>query len=238
VSLLISAGLATAAGLHFRPQYFILWLPANALLVGIAAIALSRLVPDTPTLRAWRWVPAGLVLAAVALPAAVDLTTLFALEPQGVARALHQRNPVPESVVIGRFIKERTSAMDRVAVIGSEPQIYFYADRRPATGYIYTYALMEPHKYASAMQREMIRQIEAADPKVVVFVRVSTSWLFRPESDMTILTWFAEYQKKLVRVGFVDIVSPTLTTYRWGHDALTYTPQSDVWLEVFERRAP
>lgn len=238
VSLLICSLLAASAGLHFRPQYFILLLPVNAMLAGIGAGALSRLVPDTLAPRILRRVLVVLVFVVVAWPVYADLAVLFELDLHGVSRVIYQRNPFPESVVIGRFIKDRTSTEDRVAVIGSEPQIYFYADRRPATGYIYTYALMETHKYASAMQREMIQQIEAADPKVVVFVRVSTSWLFRPESDMTLLKWFVEYRKKFVRVGFVDIVSPELTTYRWGHEALNYTPQSDVWLEVFERKPP
>jgi len=46
--------------------------------------------------------------------------------------------------------------------IGSEPEIYFYAQRHSATGYIYTYALMEEHKYAHAMPEEMEREIEQA----------------------------------------------------------------------------
>lgn len=52
-------------------------------------------------------------------------------------------NPFPESLEIGRFIRENSAENDRIAVIGSEPQIYFYSDRRAATGHIYTYALME-----------------------------------------------------------------------------------------------
>lgn len=31
------------------------------------------------------------------------------------------------------------SREDRIAVVGSEPQIYFYADRQAATGYVDTY---------------------------------------------------------------------------------------------------
>jgi len=55
-----------------------------------------------------------------------------------------------------------------VAVIGSEPEIYFYAQRHSATGFIYTYSLMEEQRFALAMQKQMIREIEEAKPFRVV----------------------------------------------------------------------
>jgi len=79
-------------------------------------------------------------------------------------------------------------------VVGSEPQIYFYARRRAATGYVYTYALMEPQPYAASMQHHMIQEIEAHNPRFVVFVRVPPSWLMTPNSDETIFQWFDEYR--------------------------------------------
>jgi hypothetical protein len=45
----------------------------------------------------------------------------------------------------------------RIADLGSEPEIYFYAHLHSATGYIYTYGLMDEQKYAWTMQRETIR---------------------------------------------------------------------------------
>ena len=45
-------------------------------------------------------------------------------------------NPFPESIKIGEYIAANTSQNDRVAIIDSEPQIYFYSNRRGASGYI------------------------------------------------------------------------------------------------------
>ena len=53
----------------------------------------------------------------------------------------------------------------RIAVIGSEPQIYFYAHRRSASGFIYVYDLVQLHRYAGPFQREMIGEIERAQPR-------------------------------------------------------------------------
>jgi len=37
-------------------------------------------------------------------------------------------------------------------------------------------------------------------------------------------------------VGVVDIVSPRETRYVWGPEAAGYTPRSDAWLAIYERR--
>jgi len=60
-----------------------------------------------------------------------------------MARALEPpRNPFPESVEVGR-----------IALIGSEPQIYFYVGLIAATGCIYMYPLMENQPYAADCER-------------------------------------------------------------------------------------
>jgi hypothetical protein len=228
--------LATSAGLYFRNQYFVLLLPALALLAGIAVDSMTRVLSSVraPLLR----YGAAIVLAAVPPLHLVYLerAILFEGTSHQITRALYGRNPFPEAVEVARYIRERTSRDERIAVVGSEPEIYFYADRQAATGYIYTYALMEPHPYAAAMQRQMIGEIEAANPRFVVFVKIWTSWLVVPESDQTIFRWFEDYQKRFDRIGVVDIITPQRTTYVWGPEAAAYTPRSDHWLVVFERR--
>ena len=98
-------------------------------------------------------------------------------------------SPFPESFRIADYLREHTSPDDKIAVLGSEPEIYFYSRRHSATGYIYTYPLMEPQKYARRMQEEMIREIEQRNPKYLVSVVMNDSWLQRPGSDPLIFTW-------------------------------------------------
>jgi hypothetical protein len=237
IGMLLLCGLiATSAGLYFRNQYFILLLPAVALLAGVAVDALTRHL-------AVRGNPVKRTVVAIAFTAVpllhlvyLERAILFTATPRQVARALYGMNPFPEAIEIGRYLKDRTSAGDRIAIVGSEPEIYFYSQRRGATGYVYTYALMEPQPYAVSMQREMIREIETVEPRFVIFVRVWTSWLMRPESDQTIFRWFDEYQKRFERVGVVDMLSPGQTRYLWGEAAAAYTPVTDRWIAVYERR--
>lgn len=223
-----------AAGLHFRPQYCLLLIAPLAIMAAVGVDALGRLIPREP--RGLRpAVPIVLVIAALAQPLYASRDVLFQLGPDQISRLIYGRNPFPESVPVARYIREHTQPGDRVAVVGSEPQIYFYTGRRSATGYIYTYPLMELQPYATGMQQAMIREIESGDPRYVVFVRAVGSWLVREESDKTIFGWFGQYQQNLKRVGVVDIPPRQETVYQWGDDAATYAPRSDVWLMIFER---
>jgi hypothetical protein len=91
------------------------------------------------------------------------------------------------------YIKAHTAKDARIAVVGSEPEIYFYSGRRSATGYIYTYPLVEAQPYASKMQEEMISEIERAKPAYVVYVNDPLSWLPRQGSPRKIFDWWKEY---------------------------------------------
>ena len=129
-------------------------------------------------------------------------------------------NPFPESVKIGEYLRAESTPSDTIAVLGSEPQIYFYAQRPSATGYIYTYSLMEPQPYARQMQREMIHEIETARPKFLVLVVVNKSWLAGRDSDQTIFRWADSYcDANYDEVGLVNISDEGSEYYFSGRPA-------------------
>lgn len=228
--------LAVSPGLVFREHYFVLLLPAAALLAGIGVEALRRI--SARRLPGGAATLAASAVATLALLAAVvhERRYLFTATPVEVARASYEANPFPESIEIGRYIRTHSAPGEEVAVIGSEPQIYFYAGRRAATGYIYMYPMMQPLPFARAMQEEMIRQIEAARPRFLVVVDVAYSWVGRPDSDWTLFTWLGRWvPAHYHRVGIADIGATGGTAYRWGADARTYVPQSDARVLLYER---
>ena len=99
----------------------------------------------------------------------------------------------PRSLAVAEYIRNHSSETDTIAVIGSEPQIYFYANRKSATSHICVYGLMERQVYASRMQKEMILEIESAKPRYIVFVNDKTSWLIRSDSYPYIFLWIPKY---------------------------------------------
>jgi hypothetical protein len=121
--------------------------------------------------------------------------------------------------------------------MGSEPQIYFYAQRHSATGYIYTYALMEPQPNALKMQHEMMREIEAARPEYLVYVSYEFSWIFHPGSDRTILHWFDDYAGRYYeQVGIVQMDSAGKVEGVWDDAAKKIQKPGGQYLAIYRRK--
>jgi hypothetical protein len=214
LGLLMFSALAVCQGLYFRSHYFIMILPAVSLLVGVAISKLSNLLRGRIT--ALQFIPLLVLGAALIFPILLGKKIFFESSPVEVCQMTYGSNPFSESVRIAEYLREHSSPSDTIAVLGSEPQIYFYAQRHSATGYIYTYGLMEPQKYAQEMQQEMIREIERASPKYLISVVIYYSWLWRPESERLIFTWANEYAGRNYTVaGFVNI-TPGQTDYFFG----------------------
>ena len=242
---LLASFLAICPGFYFRDHYFVLLLPALALLAAIGAAASTRALtrvllphrPEGPD-RAASCSLLALFSAALLYPAFCERALYFTLSPVKVSRAIYGMNPFPEAPVIASRIAGDTQPEDRIAVLGSEPEIFFYARRRSATGHIYMYGLMEEQPYARRMQQEAIHEIEAQAPRYLVFVRLSSSWSMRPGSDTSIMTWARSYLAEHYRVaGVADIRWPDETVYVWGEQALSYTPRSRYVVYIYKRFA-
>jgi hypothetical protein len=234
--LLAASFIAICPGFYFRPHYFILMLPAVGLLAGAWMGSLDRLLglALTPTLaRALAWVvSAGLLVTYVAR----EPRYLFSMDVSELSRSLYHTNPFVEAPDIARYLREHTTPDDRIAVLGSEPELYFYANRKSATGYVYTYALTEPQPYASHMQDEMMREVEAAHPKYLVVVWVGTSWT-PPSGDARILLWARQYPEKCYDlVGVADVDGERLTLM-WDDAARTYQPRSTDVVATYRRKS-
>jgi len=233
LGLLFFSALAVCPGLYFRHHYFVLVLPAVALLAGTGISALAGALPDRVT--ASKVVPLIVTAAALALPLVQYKKLFFEFSPAQVSRMIYAGSAFPEAVRIADYLREHTTVDDTIAVLGSEPQIYFYSHRHSATGYIYTYPLMEPQKYARQMQEEMISGIERANPKFLVSVAMNDSWLQRPGSDPLIFSWANEYiAKNYVPAGFVNITSAE-TEYYFGDVPTTVATLND-YILIYRRK--
>ena len=230
------SALAVCPDFYFRKHYFLILLPALALLTGAAVSGLQKL-----------WTPKCPVIA-YALMAAVTMLYLsniwFVLPLHEVIRGtsntkhgLYGPDPLPEAEIVAQYIRDNSAPADTLAVLGSEPEIYFLAHRHSATGYIYTYPLMEPQPFALRMQHEMINDLETHRPAFIVFSKNPLSTGIQPDSDLTIYHWWDDYKTNYTRVGVTDIISATNTIVALGPDFAGHYPKTyGSSLEIFQRR--
>ncbi len=184
--------LGTTPGLYFRQHYFVLLLPAFAIATGMAVEALATGLP-----KKMKMIPFLLFAGVIGWGINVQGFAFFQFPPLDLCRFIYgDIHPFIESMEVGQYIRENSRPDARLAVVGSEPEIYFYANRHSATGYIYTYPLIEQQSYAGRMQREMIGEIEAAKPEFLVLVNYKSSWTMLGISDLSIINWANDYTGK------------------------------------------
>jgi len=235
--LTIFSFLAVCPGLYFREHYFIVLLPAVSLLAGFAVSASERAISTTRPGSAFRFIPLCLVITAVGYGVCQEREYLLTASPFEVSRSIYGVNPFPESLQIASYLQQHTAVDDKIAVIGSEPQIYFYADRPAATSYIYMYGLMEDQPFAATMQKEMITQLEENRPKYIVMVNTPASWLRKETSADLIFRWLDGYMPANYQpVGIIDIISLTDTVCKWDSQVKGYSPESVSSVVVYKRK--
>ena len=224
--LLVCSFVAVCPGLYFRQHYYVLVLPSVALLVGAFVGTWRRAAPAL-------W----LVVAALTYSIGKQAPYLFTMTPEAICRSVYGLNPFPEAIPVADYIRDHTDVSDRIVVLGSEPEIYFYAQRRAVTPYVYVYPLVEAQPFAGLMQADFIRDVENGKPEFMVCVNLSASWLIQPNSPAGLFRWATPYYlRHYQQVGVVELYSNG-PVYHWDADASGYQPKSSKSILVLRRRS-
>jgi hypothetical protein len=165
--------LSTATGLHFRNQYFQLLIPAQALLTawGIQYIYLRLLYKN-------RWIRYSYCLLAALLvlfPLASLIKQYHFISPEKVSLKLYGAQLFPMAKNIGRYVARHTAPDDKIYILGSEPEIYFYSQRTLVGTHITAYTLTYAYGDPAARQKEVIQALKNNLPPYLIKVNMSSS---------------------------------------------------------------
>jgi hypothetical protein len=236
ISLVFFGFLAVSPDYIYRSHYFILWLPAVAILAALflwwSAQKLKKIHVSLSYLT-------GVIFCFIVMQGIVqEKKYFFQMHPNEISRKIFGLNPFIESPIIAKYLQKNTTPQDKIIIIGSEPQIYVYANRKAASGYIFTYGLVDGSRYNKPMIDEMIKEIETAKPKALIFCSISASWGAQyKESYDYYMNWLNEYVNRYYDVvGVADLVSPDETKYIWGAQALEHQSQEGRLIYVLRRK--
>jgi len=226
-----------SSGFYFRQHYYIVILPAVGLLSGILIdFLIKQARKRIPVLKSLN----GSLIVLSVLVFTIIYTWrgyYFSYTVEEVCDMSYWGNPFNEASKIAKYIKENTSDTDKIAVLGSEPEIYFYADRIAATGYLYTYPLVDNQPYNEIMQQQMIQEIEKNAPPFLVFCNVPYSWLAKKDCPTTIINWINSYTSAhYTPVCFVDFSNDTGWSFYWGNGSKNPIPQTVSYIIIYKRK--
>ena len=233
--LLFFSAVGTSIGFYFREHYFVLMLPALAVFVGLAIVSLQFATAN----KAMKIVPPLICILILGGSLYQQRQFYFKLPANAVSQIIYKGDaPFAYMPAVGEYIRSHSGPDATVAVFGSEPEIYFYAQRRPATGYIYTYPLMEPQPYVVQMQAEMVSEIQTNKPEYLVFVNNPDSWNIRPASDLSILHWFGKYSDTFYEpVAAVEEAGVDDIVFVDGDQLKNFHMTGPNYVAVFRRKA-
>ena len=158
-------------------------------------------------------------------------------DPNKISRTVYGANPFIEAISISKYIKENSKLSDQIFVFGSEPEIYFYSNRKSTTGYIYMYPLMEPHPYSLEMQKKLVTTALKSKPKFIVLVNpeLNFSWGITDKSHPYLVNWLKDTFVKtaytpILRYEIIDL----LNTITIDKDLYLTKPKSKYYIELYE----
>jgi 4-amino-4-deoxy-L-arabinose transferase-like glycosyltransferase len=236
LGLLIAGISALSVGFYFRPHYFILVLPAAALLFGIGLRFIFHIFSSASSPIVRYFPPIFTVTIAILGTIAAHWDVLYQFSPADVTEIVYHQNPFPYSTIIANIIKEKTSRDDKIAIIGNEPQFLFYSQRRSATSFIYTYSIAEDQPLAKQFRFEMMGQVESALPKLLIYTNIQPEWYKKPNNWKELEKWFFSYVKlhytPIARFEYYNIRDTLLITDTNG---LLKKPTHVFWISMYEK---
>ncbi len=165
----LASALCVVPGFYFRPHYYVVALPAVAIFFGVGGAWLVEAASRSRRAVLARWAAFASVAASVVISIALQADYYFLQSIDKISFREYRIQPFTTSVEIAKYLKERTGPDERIAVFGSEPELFFYSGRRSLTGYIYMYPLLEKHPDTLTMTKDFIRRTEEAPPRYIIF---------------------------------------------------------------------
>ncbi len=218
---LVMSFFGVASGKRFFPHYFIQILPPLA--VG-AAWGIWYFVSRQMKVIKNKGIRNSLIycLAAgvIILPLKANYKYLFIYTPDQISERIYNENPFVAARQIASYLAAQTLPADTIAILGSEPEILYYAQRKSATKYIYFHHVLWRKTLAEVLQKqkEVIIEIENNNPQYLIAVNIDTSVGKKEDTPDYLFNKMRQVIKdEYSLAGFVSINSGA-TSYVFGQE--------------------
>jgi hypothetical protein len=165
LSALVGAGASVAMGKYYYGHYFIIFIPFLAIGIGLG---LAQMLPG-------RMKTTGIALSLIILACAVGLNIrYFGMSSDQMLVSCYGNLPFSQSVGISDYLKKQ-GTNSSVYIIGSEPQILFYAGLKTPTRFFYFYPLIYRSTLREAFRTEATNDLRNNMPDILIYVNHPSS---------------------------------------------------------------
>ena len=183
---------ALSIGMFFRPHYFVLVLPSIALLYAHAIdVGVRKIGKGMRVLCV-----CGLLIASVGSYIFLNRDYFLMNSSEQMSFSVYGQSPFLEAKVVGEYIRDHSSPDDLIAIVASEPQIFFYAQRMSASGYSMTSYFLHEHALADQMLVEFASEVEASQPEFLVLPVGHYTWSGSPGRIEKLRDWMNQFRQQ------------------------------------------
>ncbi len=164
--------LSAAIGLGFMPHYFIPTIPWAALGIAVLLDWLALQVKTNQKIVFH-------ALAALLIFGPVLYNADYFLRPNQarIMESCYHWNGFTEIKAISTELKKRLKPGERIAILGSEPQINYYTGTEHCSPQLYMYPLIREHARRAQFQQQFLKNLTDCDAEYLVLTSSEASWM-------------------------------------------------------------
>lgn len=220
-----------AFGVAYYKHYFVVVMPAVAMCTGIALYWISL-----KTGKAGWYIGLILASALILVPLISRSDYYFNPDYAKIHQEAYNQNMFPELEKIGHELSKRIPEGNKLAILGSEPEVLVAANREGCSKHLMVYSMIIDPEHAQVMQDEYYKEITECGAEYVVFDVFSSSWAPGFENlglHKKNMQWI---NSTMVLEGIAEFREGLPGVILWGDDARNYTPQSTYLIYVLKRK--
>ncbi len=240
LSLLFFSFCTIVPGFYFYGHYWIQTVPGLAIASGLTYYAVVTILRDRYNVRSTALKYIYLSIFGVFTFYHVSAFSGYYLTPdyETILRAVYGNNPFPEAMEIGDFINANSKPEDGLVLMGSEPEIYLYTNKKCPSRHAYFSFLVDNVPQHKMWQREFVSDVEKAKPKYLVYFNHPISLFVQPNTDKYVFDWMKQYVDSNYKlIGIVDMIDGQHSVYKWKEQVNNYRVVGQNAIYVFELKS-
>jgi len=163
---------SVTVGIAYYQHYFVLCLPAVAMLTGVLVDAIRTKFTEN---MGNNWTVAFVVLL-VLIPILQNIDYYIQPDFVKIHRESYGMNPFPELQQVGEALGRRSLPGDQIGILGSEPEVLVYSRRNSATGLLFLYNLFSRGPRSAELQEQYVDDLRKNKPAYLVWITETGSW--------------------------------------------------------------
>jgi 4-amino-4-deoxy-L-arabinose transferase-like glycosyltransferase len=225
-------------GLRFYGHYWIQIMPVISIFVGACSFWIkSTFEKKQPGKEGLKTMLTMAFIAIIAVPT-IYAEWNYYTDPD-YKKIMHEvygiSNQFNEALILGEKLKQNTGPEDRIALIGSEPELFIYSDRKSVSRHAYFSFIVRNLPDHEKWQKEYAKDIAEGKPKYIIYFKSPLSIFAERNASLWILQWLSIYLLKHYHIaGIIDTHSADKTVFISNNEVKTYQPQG-IPIYVFER---